>query len=418
MKELKTLPILVPDDYKYELPKMHKIRQTFNDENLENVKQRVIEEIQKEIIASKIKKNQRIAVAVGSRGINNLFLIVKTVIEELKKMGADPFIVSAMGSHGGGSEEGQKEVLDGYGITKENLGVDVITTVDVEKIGETSKGFSVYFDKVALGADLIIPINRIKLHTDFVGDLQSGLCKMLVIGLGNHIGCSSIHEEDPKVFASILEEATEIILSKANVGFGVGIIENAYDKTLAVEAVPRENLILREKELLKIAKKNMPILSVNDIDVLIVEEIGKNISGAGYDPNILGKSSVLEEFVLHVPKIQKMVLLDITDVSHGNGIGVGLFDVITKNVFEKLDLESMYANAIACKCIEDAKIPIMVDTEDECIRVALKACRGLDFDNLKIARIKNTLDLEYIYVSEGILKELDDFENIQICENN
>lgn len=398
------MPILLEEDMNLKLPKMYKVKQSFESKRLLDVEGKVKEEIHKDIIKNKIYPGQRVAIAVGSRGIKNLFLIVKTVVDELKKLGASPYIISAMGSHGNGCEEGQREVLESYGITKEKLGVEIVTTVDVVKLSQTSKGFNVYFDKSAFEADLVVPINRVKLHTDFVGDLQSGLCKMLVIGLGNHIGCSSIHEEDPDDFASILEEAARIIISKANIGFGVAILENAYDETLMVEAIPSETMVEREKELVKIAKANMPTLMIPDIDVLVVEEIGKNVSGAGYDPNILGKSSVLKKFVLSVPQIKRMILLDITEESHGNGIGVGMFDIITRNVYEKLHLESMYANAIACKCIEDVRIPLIADSEDEAIKVAIKVCRGLDKDNLKIVKIKNTLSLEYIYVSEALLE--------------
>lgn len=395
--------ILLEEDMKLNLPKMYKIKQSFDSEKILDVEKTLINEIRKDSIKNKIYPGQKIALAVGSRGIKNLFIIVKTIIEELKALGACPYIVSAMGSHGNGSEEGQREVLKSYGITKANLGVEIVTTVDVVKLSKTNKGFDVYFDKSAYDSDLVIPINRIKLHTDFVGDLQSGLCKMLVIGLGNQIGCSSIHEEDPDVFADILEEAANIIISKANIGFGIAILENAYDETLMIEAVPSEIMVNREKELVKIAKKNMPTLMIPNIDVLIVEEIGKNISGAGYDPNILGISSVLKTFILEVPKIKRMILLDITEESHGNAIGVGMFDIITKNVYEKLDLESMYANAIACKCIEDVRIPLVTNTEDEAIRVAVKVCRGLDKEKLKIVKIKNTLSLEHIYVSEALI---------------
>lgn len=397
------MPILLEEDMKIKLPQMFKVKQSFENKKIENIEEKVKEEIHKEVIKNKIYPGQKIAVAVGSRGIKNLFLIVKTIINELKTFGACPYIVSAMGSHGNGSEEGQKEVLEGYGITKEKLGVEIITTVDVVKLGQTSKGLDVYFDKAAYKADLVIPVNRVKLHTDFVGDLQSGLCKMMVIGLGNHVGCSSIHEENPDFFASILEEAANIIISKANIGFGVAILENAYDETLMIESVPSENMIKREKELVKIAKDNMPTLMIPDIDVLVVEEIGKDISGAGYDPNILGRSSVLKKYVLKVPQIKKMVLLDITQESHGNGIGVGLFDIIIKNVFEKLDLPSMYANAIACKCIDDIKIPLIADSEDEAIKIAIKTCRDINKEKLKIVKIKNTLSLEYIYVSETLI---------------
>lgn len=409
------MPILLEEDMNLKLPKMYKVKQSFESKRLLEVEGKVKDEIHKDVIKNKIYPGQRVAVAVGSRGIKNLFLIVKTVVDELKKLGALPYIISAMGSHGNGCEEGQREVLTSYGITKENLGVEIVTTVDVVKLSQTSKGFNVYFDKSAFEADLVVPINRVKLHTDFVGDLQSGLCKMLVIGLGNHIGCSSIHEEDPDDFANILEEAARIIISKANIGFGVAILENAYDETLMVEAIPCENMVEREKELVKIAKANMPTLMIPDIDVLVVEEIGKNVSGAGYDPNILGKSSVLTKFVLDVPKIKRMVLLDITEESHGNGIGVGMFDIITRNVYEKLHLESMYANAIACKCIEDVRIPLITDSEDEAIKVAIKVCRGLNKDKLKIVKIKNTLSLEHIYVSEALLEDVEQDNRLSVA---
>jgi len=408
------LGILLEEDLKLKLPEMYKIKQTFDSEKLLDIEKTLRNEICKDEIKNKIYPGQKIALAVGSRGIKNLFLIVKTIIEELKALGACPYVVSAMGSHGKGTEEGQREVLKSYGITKENLGVDIVTTVDIVMLSKTTKGVNVYFDKSAFEADLVIPINRIKLHTDFVGDLQSGLCKMLVIGLGNQIGCSSIHEEDPDNFADIIEEAANIIISKANIGFGIAILENAYDETFLIEAISSEILVKREKELVKLAKKNMPTLMIPDIDVLIVEEIGKNISGAGYDPNILGKSSVLKTFILEVPKIKRMILLDITSESHGNGIGVGMFDIITKNVFEKLDLEPMYANALACKCIEDVRIPLIAKNEDEAIRVALKVCRGLNKENLKIVKIKNTLSLEYIYVSKSLLEVVEGNKKLSI----
>jgi hypothetical protein len=272
----------------------------------------------------------------------------------------------------------------------------------VTHIGKTTRGVGVWFDSAAMSADLVIPVNRVKLHTDFVADIQSGLCKMLAIGLGNHIGCSAMHEEAPKTFGGTLIEAAKMIMDAANVGFGVAIVENAYDETAMIEALPPETLVEREKELVKIARDNMPYLMIQEIDVLIVNEIGKNISGAGYDPNILGRSVLLDEFVLPVPKINRMALLDITDESHGNGIGVGAFDVITRRVFEKLDLEQLYANSIAVKCPEDAKIPIMANSEDEAIRIAVKVARGVDRKQLKLVRIQNTMKLETIRVSDAL----------------
>ena len=409
--------MLMEEEYRYKLPAMHRVRQMFRRQTISDVEGVVREQLMKVEITGKVKPDMKVAVAVGSRGIKNLFTIVKTTIEFLKQQGAKPFIISAMGSHGGGNEEGQREVLAGYGITEEALGVPVITTVDVIKLGETNKKIPVYFDRAASEADLIIPINRIKLHTDFVGPLQSGLCKMLVIGLGNQKGCSSIHEEDPEAFAETIEAAARIIIQKMPVGFGVAIMENAYDETTHIEAIPRECFVEREKELVKHTKENMPCIQIEAADVIVVDEIGKNVSGAGFDPNILGRSSVLTTYVLHIPQFQKMVLLDLTDESHGNAIGLGAFDVITKNVYEKMDMESTYANSIACKCVSDVKIPLITKDADEAIRVALKACRNVDREHARIIRIKNTLQLEYIEVSDALLDEVEHNPNLILEED-
>ena len=312
-----------------------------------------------------------------------------------------------MGSHGGGTEEGQREGLSGYGITEEKLGIPVVTTVDTVLLGHAANGRPIWFDRAAYEADLIVPINRVKLHTDFVGPLQSGLCKMLVIGLGNHKGCSAAHEEDSDHFAAMLEETAGIILEKAPIGFGVAILENAYDKTRRIEAVPAKGWIEKEKELVQEAKANMPCIMLPQADVIVCQEIGKDVSGAGFDPNILARSSVLKTFVLHIPKYQRLVLNSVTAASHGNGIGVGLFDVITKQVAEHLDLEAMYANAIACNCLGDANIPCTVEDEATAIRVSLKCCRGIDRDDPKIIRIQNTLHLKYIQVSRALLPDVE-----------
>ena len=410
------MPILLKEDMDRPLPEMYRVRQQFDDSCLEDVAGEVRAQMARPEVASLVKPGARVAVGVGSRGIRDLYTVVETTVACLKDLGAEPFIVSAMGSHGGGTEEGQREVLSGYGITEEKLGVPVVTTVDTIHLGDCVNGRPVWFDRGAFEADLIVPINRVKLHTDFVGPLQSGLCKMLVIGLGNHKGCSAVHEEDPERFAEIIEETASIILEKAPVGFGVAILENAYDRTYAVEAVPAAGLIAREKELVQIARGNMPYIMLPEADVIVCKEIGKDVSGAGFDPNILGRSSVLKTFVLHIPKYQRLVLTDVTAASHGNGIGVGLFDVITRKVAEQLDLEAMYANAIACNCLIDASLPCTVEDEETAVRVALKCCRGIDRDNPKIIRIQNTLHLEYIEVSQALLPAVEADPRLSLSE--
>ena len=275
------MPILLKEDLERPLPPMYWVRQQFNSEELTDVVGAVKEQLARPEVAGLVKPGARIAVAVGSRGIRDLFPVVHTTIECLKALGAKPFIVSAMGSHGGGTEEGQREVLTGYGITEENLGVPVVTTVDTVLLGHAANGRPIWFDRAAFEADLVVPINRVKLHTDFVGPLQSGLCKMLVIGLGNHKGCSAAHEEDSDHFAAMLEETAGIILEKAPIGFGVAILENAYDKTRRIEAVPAKGWIEREKELVQEAKANMPCIMLPEADVIVCQELGsKNLCPA------------------------------------------------------------------------------------------------------------------------------------------
>lgn len=400
------MPLLLEEDRVRPLPKLYPVRQSFARPRLEDPAAAVRRALEDPDIAQRVRPGAKIAVAVGSRGIRNLFEIVQAAVAALQKRGAFPFLVSAMGSHGGGTEAGQREVLSGYGLTEEALGVPVVTAVESRRVGCLHDGTPVYFDKAALSADLIVPINRIKLHTDFSGALQSGLCKMLVIGLGNQVGCSAIHEEPPERFADVLEEAAALILKRAPIGFGIAILENAYDETAAIEAVPAETLIAREKELVGQAMGLMPRLFFDDLDVLVMRRMGKDISGAGFDPNIVGRSSVRSEYPLPIPKIRRMVLLDLTDASHGNGIGVGAFDVITREVFRKLDFSSMYANAVACKCIDDVKIPLVAKDEEEAVRVALKACRGIDRHNPRIVRIEDTLHLGKLEVSAALLPEV------------
>ena len=406
------MPILLPGEVNSSLPKMFSVRQIFSREQLEDIPQTMRAEMGKEEIAVKMEPGMNVAIAVGSRGIKNLSTIVKTVITCVRGAGANPYVVAAMGSHGGGTEEGQLEILASYGITKEKLGVPVVASMDTVCLGKTRSNVEVYFDKVASETDLIIPINRIKLHTDFPGSIQSGLCKMLVIGLGNHVGCTRMHEVPLNAFGETIIEATQVILEKVPVGLGIAVVENAYDETALIEAIPSEELIHREKQLLKFSSEQMPRLMIPEIDVLIVGEIGKNISGAGFDPNILGKSYIRDEFTLPVPKISRMVLNNLSQKSHGNGLGMGVFDVITKKVFDQLDYQATYANAIASKTLEDARIPLIAADEEEALRIAIQVLGEVDKEKLKIVKIKNTLKLDEIEVSEALLPVVDSHPNM------
>ncbi len=385
------------------IPQLHRVRQVFNAEALHDPGAKLIEKL--EALGISIPRGSRVAIAVGSRGINNLPVLVKSLIQWLAAQKAEPFIVSAMGSHGGGTPEGQCKILDSLGVSTETMGVPIICSQDIVHLGETPQGFPILFDRVAAEADLIIPINRIKAHTDFDGPIESGLCKMLVIGLGNDAGCRQIHNLAPEEYSSIIETAASFILSKMPVLFGVAILENGYGQSYDLDVLKPEGMIAKEKILLKKAKDLMPSIGIKEIDLLICEQIGKDISGAGFDPNILGRSSVKKTFSRPIPKIDKMVLLDLTEASHGNGIGIGMFDVVTRKAVDKLDFQVMYNNATACKCLEDVRIPYIAADESTAVEIAAQACRA-SLTELKIVRIKNTSELDYIQVSENLLDEV------------
>lgn len=397
------MPVLLPEDLARPLPRLLRVRQRFDEGHLADVAAAVGAELSRLCEISPPPAGARVAVAVGSRGIRNLRLIVETAAAFLKGRGLRPFIVSAMGSHGGGTAAGQREVLAGYGISEDALGVPVVTEVDTVELGRCQSGAPVWFDRAALSADLILPVNRVKLHTDFTGPLQSGICKMLVIGLGNHKGCSAVHEEDFSVFASAIEERARLIMTKAPVWGGLALVENAYDQTCLVKALPAATLVEEEKELVQLAKARMPFIRLPEADVIVCRRIGKEISGAGFDPNILGRSSALHSFVLPVPRYQKLVLTELSEASHGNGIGIGLFDVVTRRAAQQVDWETTYANAVACNCLGDASLPCVAEDEETALRIALKCCRGIDRDEPRVIRIADTLHLEYIEVSQALL---------------
>lgn len=382
------------------LPEMVKIGQNFPDVHLEDTSAAVREQVAP--FAARMKEDSSAAVLVGSRGITDIDLIAKTVIETLKEAGVRPFIVPAMGSHGGGTSEGQEEVLRGYGITEDTMGVPINSSMETEIIGETADGLEVHFSKPALQADYVIPVGRVKPHTDFSGKVESGLCKMLAIGGGKHNGCSRIHREGFPALEHTVPDVAEVIIGKVTIPFGLAIIENAFEKTHTVEAVPGKEIMIREPELLKLAKSLMPRIKFDDIDVLIIERIGKDISGTGMDTNIIARDS-FGPLPRAVPRIQRIIIEDLTEGAHGNAIGFGMADFILRSALDKIDFNATYTNGIASGNTNGMKIPVIADTEEEAIRAALQTCIGIDINNPRIVKIKDTLHLSEIEVSENML---------------
>jgi len=343
-----------------------------------------------------------VAFGVGSRGIANIAESVKQVVTELKALGAKPFIFPAMGSHGGATAEGQRGVLEGYGITESFVGCPIRASMEVVELGKVD-GMPVYMDKHASEADAFAFVCRIKPHTNFRAPIESGIVKMMTIGMGKIVGATELHTYGMDRFGELLPKAARFIMSKKTFLFGVGMVENAADETAVIEVVPPEQLFDREPVLQAKAKELMPRLQFDEIDVLIVERIGKNISGAGMDPNITGRNNRFIEWEAK-PLVKKIVALGLTPETHGNACGIGYSDVITMRLYKEMDIGYTYANVIASTYLDGAVIPMIMNTDEEAIRLAVKTVVRVKPQDCRIVRIRNTLELVDIQVSEPMLK--------------
>ena len=396
--------INIPGGLDFAIPKMIKVKQNFENHKIDDVAKAVKNEISKTEIKASIVSGSSIAIGVGSRGVANIAIAVKSLVESLKELGAKPFIFPAMGSHGGGTVENQIGLLAGYGVTEEEVGAEVRGTMDTIVPVVLEDGTKVHMDKFASEADGVILINRVKPHTNFRGEIESGIVKMMTIGMGKINGASELHGAYPmNTFGKNLPNAAKHLLEKINFLFGVGLVEDAYDNTAIVEAIPANQLFEKEAELQSKAKQLMGKICFDQIDVLVVDEIGKEISGGGCDPNITGNRN---EPGFEKPDVSKLVLLDLTDKTKGNATGFAAADVITKKLFDKIDFPTTYANVVASSKLEGGKIPIPMSDGDQAVRLALKTLNGIDPKNARVVRIKNTLKLAEIYVSESMMQEV------------
>ncbi|KJR47423.1 Iron-sulfur cluster binding protein [Desulfosporosinus sp. I2] len=390
------------------LPKVARIRQTFSDEQLRDIPKEICQALKRPGTLDRIQAGEKVAISVGSRGIDNLQLIVRTLVTELHKRGAEVAIIPAMGSHGGATAEGQREILLRLGIVPEVVGAEIVSNLDVSMIELLPDGIPVYLSKDALETDHIVLLNRIKPHTAFRGPIESGLVKMLTIGLGKQKGAEVCHARGFKYMAQTLVEMGSLLLEKSKVTFGLGIVENAYDQTYSITAIPAEQLMAEEPKLLIQAKSLMPCLPVNQLDVLVIDEIGKDISGDGMDPNITGRYPT--PYAHGGPEIAKMALLDLTERSHGNANGIGTADFVTKRLVEKMDLEQTYPNALTSTVTGPVKIPLTLGSDFDVIRAAVKTCNANNPNMIRLVRIKNTLRIGEFWASEAVVKELSERE--------
>ena len=388
----------------FDLPQMARVRQAFEHHKIDDVAGAVKNEMGREDIKAKVKPGAKIAVGVGSRGVANIDVAVKALIASLKELGADPFIFPAMGSHAGGTSEGQEALLAGYGVTEDKMGAPVRATMDTVVVAELEGGTKVHMDKYAHDADGVVLINRVKPHTSYRGEIESGIVKMMTIGMGKINGATSLHGNHPITeFGDALPRAAKAIMECQPFLFGIGMVEDAFDDTAIIQALPAETLFEEETKLQAKAKELMAKIYIEDIDVLVIDEIGKEISGAGADPNVIGNPGTPG---FEVPRVKKIVILDLTEKTHGNAAGIGSAHVITHRLLRRVDFASTYANMVTATALEGARVPIPMKTAEDAVRLAVKTLIGVEPEDARIVRIRNTLSLGEIEVSEPILKDL------------
>lgn len=394
------------------IPKMVKVKQKFERPIIPDIAKELSNRLAEEKALDAIKQGQKIAIAVGSRGIANQPLMVKVLISELRRVGADPFIVPAMGSHAGATAEGQREMLIGMGITEDYVGAPIRSAMNVVQLGISENGLPVYLDQNAYQADGIVIINRIKPHVCFRANYESGLMKMIVIGLGKQKGADTCHnlgfEKMPENLRAIGLKALE----KANLIFGIGIVENAYHETSLIRVLTGSEIPTEEPKLLEEAKRLAPKLYFDSLETLIIDEIGKDISGSGFDTNVVGRYH--SPCISGGPKISKLAILDITDRSHGNGNGLGMADFTTKRAVNKFRPEQTYPNTLTATLTGGVKIPVTLENDLRAIQACLKTCNLMDYRDARVVRIKNTLSLDEIEVSENMQEMIQNNPNLEL----
>ncbi len=381
-----------------------KIRQRFEPAHLADIQGALRQQLTR--LDDVIGPGSRIAIAAGSRGIDNLALLVRELSDYLKARGAHPFIVPAMGSHGGATAGGQADILQLYGISEGTIGAPVRSSMDAVELPRGDLSFRIFMDRHVHESDGAILINRIKPHTDFHGRYESGLMKMALIGLGKLEGASAVHDFGLYGLRELIAPGAAQVLSTGKILAGIGVVENAFHQTLHVEVLQADAIARDEPRLLDLARRHMPRLPVDAVDVLVVDRMGKDISGVGIDPNITGRIGVGSERDATSPRVGAMMVCDLTAETRGNAIGVGLADVITRLLFSKIDYAATYGNVITSSFLERGKIPIVAETDREAFDIALRSCGHVPEGHERIVRILDTLHLDEVYVSPAYSTKL------------
>ena len=385
------------------LPRWALVRHRMDAAEVGNVAAAVAEAL--EPVRAAVRPGARVCLAIGSRGIDRIDEVVRAAVAWFRAAGCEVFAVPAMGSHGGATAEGQLEVLASYGMTPESIGCEIRSSMETVDLGEVRPGVAVFVDRNAYeGADLIVPINRVKPHTDFTGEIESGLMKMISIGLGKQRGADTFHRQGFATFHELIPAVAEFTVSKVNIPFGLALIENGYARLWSIEAVTAGRMRERETELLVAARDRMARLPLSSIDVLVLDYIGKDISGLGMDSNVVGRYYAGPTGA--GPSIQRIVVRDLTEETEGNAVGIGMADVVLRRAAEKMDTRKTYMNCITAKTPEGARVALTVDTDRQALTVAIACCLKVEPPDTRIVRIRDTKHLELLYVSEPALDEV------------
>lgn len=399
-------------------PRMMRLRQKFECPRVDDIPGEVERQLAALRLGDKIKPGQTVAITAGSRGIANIAVITKAIVAHFKKLKAVPFVVPAMGSHGGGTAEGQRGILEGYGITEEFVGCEIRASMETVIVDRTPQGIPVHFDKHAYGADHVVVAGRIKPHTGFVGEIESGLHKMMLIGLGKHEGAKVYHRAIMDFsWLEIVSAVADSVLNKCRVVCGVGIVENAYDETALIAGVAPHDFGRRERELLVLAKQWLPRLPFPKIDLLIVDELGKNISGSGMDTNVIGRKyndhkATPQDSV----SVRTIFVRGLTEATHGNSCGLGMAEFTNQRTIDSVDRRITAINAITGGHAPAAALPVAFDTDRESLEAALTTIGLTPPEDARVVHISNTLHLAEVLVSEAFLPEVEQREDLEVIE--
>ncbi len=388
-------------------PEMAVVHQTFDTTRIDDIDQAVAAELDRIDIAGRLKPGFRVAVTAGSRGIANIAVITRTVVDALKTMNAIPFVFPAMGSHGGATAEGQIGVLAHLGITEETMGCPIVADMAVDEIAQTADGLPVFLDRQANAADAIVVINRIKPHTKFEGPIESGLLKMMAIGMGKHTGATLCHRASVNYgMGRVIDTVGRAVMARRAVLCGLGIVENGYDQTAIIRAILPEHLVEAESELLVEARRRMARIPFDDIDLLIVDEMGKNISGTGMDTNVTGVNRDILGSFSATPRTRRLFVRDLTAASEGNALGIGFADFTTTRLVEKIDLKKTYINCLTGISPEKGAIPIHFDSDRKCIDAAIGSLGMIEPHRIRLVHIQNTLSLASLHLSRANAQQI------------